>query len=207
MLFSPLTNFNNYSNHECKTFMADSQIRLETTGLILLTAAPSFAPMVVKYLESNRTFFEPWLPELPADYYTTKKQRTYIDEDIRFLQQEKQIRFFLFRKEHTEVIIGDLSISMIIRGAFQSCTLGYKLARQENNKGYMTEAIFATVAFAFSSLKLHRIEANIIPGNEPSIRVIEKTGFKKEGLSPKYLKINGAWQDHFRYARLNTENE
>jgi ribosomal-protein-alanine N-acetyltransferase len=188
-------------------FMADPQIRLETTRLILLTAVPSFAPMVVQYLERNRAFFEPWLPELPADYYTIKKQRMYIEEDILFLQQEKQIRFFLFRKEDTDTIVGDLSLSMIITGAFQSCTLGYKLAEKENNKGYMTEAIFAAVAFAFNTLKLHRIEANIIPGNEPSIRVIEKAGFKKEGLSPKYLKINGEWQDHVRYATVNTEDE
>jgi hypothetical protein len=77
-----------------QTFMADSQIRLETTGLILLTAAPSFAPMVVKYLESNRTFFEPWLPELPATITPLKSSAHTLMKTFCFYNRKNKFVFF-----------------------------------------------------------------------------------------------------------------
>ncbi len=75
------------------------------------------------------------------------------------------------------------------------------------NKGYMTEAIEKGISIMFSGYKLHRIEANVIPRNKRSLRVVEKLGFKHEGFSPKYLKINGVWEDHERFAILNPEVE
>jgi ribosomal-protein-alanine N-acetyltransferase len=70
----------------------------------------------------------------------------------------------------------------------------------------MTEAVAAVVELAFGPLQLHRVEANIIPRNMPSRRVVEKLGFVNEGLSPKYLKINGVWEDHMHYVVLNPDD-
>ncbi len=76
----------------------------------------------------------------------------------------------------------------------------------EINKGYMTEAIMAVVKVAFKEMKLHRIEANVMPRNLRSIRVVEKCGFINEGLAKQYLKINGVWEDHYHMVILNDED-
>ncbi|HZK24550.1 MAG TPA: GNAT family N-acetyltransferase [Oscillospiraceae bacterium] len=83
-----------------------------------------------------------------------------------------------------------------MRGAFQSCHLGYKLSEAQINQGLLTEALAEVINYAFTELRLHRIEANIMPGNKRSLWVVEKLGFYYEGLAKKYLKINGSWEDH-----------
>jgi ribosomal-protein-alanine N-acetyltransferase len=101
-------------------------------------------------------------------------------------------------------VIGFASLSNIVRGAFQSCHLGYEMHHEHLNRGYVTEAIRALVFdIAFGPLKLHRVEANVMPRNVRSMRVLEKLGFTDEGLSRRYLRINGAWEDHRRFVVLN----
>lgn len=86
---------------------------------------------------------------------------------------------------------------------FLSCHLGYKLDKDEINKGYTTEAIEKGIDIIFNEFGLHRIEANIMPKNKSSLRVVEKLGFCNEGLAYKYLKINGKWEDHIHIVLLN----
>jgi [ribosomal protein S5]-alanine N-acetyltransferase len=88
-------------------------------------------------------------------------------------------------------------------GAFLSCHLGYKLDKDEINKGYITEAIQKGIEVMFNEFGLHRIEANIMPKNKRSLRVVEKLGFYNEGLAYKYLKINDKWEDHIHMVLLN----
>ena len=115
------------------------------------------------------------------------------------------LRLWIFDKADTafKYTIGFINFSNIVRGAFQSCHLGYATDHAEINRGVMTEALKRAIAFAFDELKLHRVEANIMPKNTRSIRVVEKLGFVNEGLSRKYLKINGVWEDHIHFVRLN----
>ncbi|HZX75130.1 MAG TPA: GNAT family N-acetyltransferase [Cyclobacteriaceae bacterium] len=179
--------------------------KLETNRLILMEPNPSYAEKVLAYFERNRHYFEPWMPALPPDFYSIKKQEEFLKEDLELIQHGSQRRFFIFKKEDAEHIIGDFLFSNIIHGPLQSCFLGYKISQSESNKGYTTEALEAGINFMFEKLRLHRIEANIIPRNAPSIRVIEKLGFVKEGFSKEYLKINGKWEDHYRFAKVNGE--
>nr|WP_281201113.1 GNAT family N-acetyltransferase [Orenia metallireducens] len=95
----------------------------------------------------------------------------------------------------------------MVRGCFQSCYLGYHLDKEEVNNGYMTEALEEAINFLFEEFKLHRIEANIMPKNNPSLRVVQKLGFYNEGLAKKYLTINGKWEDHIHMVLLNEEVE
>jgi ribosomal-protein-alanine N-acetyltransferase len=88
-------------------------------------------------------------------------------------------------------------------GNFKSCFLGYKLDKDEINKGYMTEAIRETVQIMFDEHGLHRVEVNIIPRNARSLKVMEKLKFEREGFSKKYLEINGVWEDHIHFATYN----
>jgi ribosomal-protein-alanine N-acetyltransferase len=105
----------------------------------------------------------------------------------------------------TEEVVGVVNISQIVMGAFQSGYLGYYGSVQSAGRGLMTEAVHAAAHFAFATLGLHRLEANIQPGNVRSIDLVRRLGFRKEGFSPKYLKIDGQWRDHERWAILADE--
>ena len=97
-------------------------------------------------------------------------------------------------------IAGVFTVSQIVRGAFQSAYLGYYASGRTARQGYMREAMELVLDHSFNDLRLHRIEANIQPGNAPSIALARGTGFRLEGYSPRYLLIGGQWRDHERYA-------
>ncbi|HEV7797726.1 MAG TPA: GNAT family N-acetyltransferase [Pyrinomonadaceae bacterium] len=97
-------------------------------------------------------------------------------------------------------IIGAINLSQIFRGGFQSAYLGYYIGAQYAGQGYMTEALRLALRYAFQGLKLHRLEANIQPGNNASIALVRRAGFIREGYSRRYLKISGRWRDHERWA-------
>ena len=107
--------------------------------------------------------------------------------------------FFACRKEDG-AIIGFLNISEIVRGSFKSAFLGYGAVAGFAGQGYMTEALRLVLREAFTQIGLHRLEANIQPGNTGSIALAKRCGFELEGFSPRYLKVGGRWRDHERWA-------
>lgn len=101
-------------------------------------------------------------------------------------------------------IVGYAALSQIFRGAFQSCYLGYAIDRDHNGRGLATEAVRATVEHAWE-IGLHRVQANVIPRNTGSRRVLEKNGFRQEGTALRYLHIGGRWEDHDMFAKTVEE--
>jgi [ribosomal protein S5]-alanine N-acetyltransferase len=99
-------------------------------------------------------------------------------------------------------IMGSIVLSQIFYGGFQSAYLGYQIGEEFAGQGYMTEAVQLMLRHTFVNLKLHRLEANIQPGNTPSIALVKRAGFTREGYSRRYLKICGRWRDHERWAIL-----
>lgn len=99
-----------------------------------------------------------------------------------------------------DAIVGGININNIVRGRFQSAALGYWASASVAGRGYMSEAIKLVIGYAFGPLALHRLEANIQPGNDASIRLVKRNGFRYEGYSPDYLFIDGAWRGHERWA-------
>ncbi|WP_246103216.1 GNAT family N-acetyltransferase [Rhizobium straminoryzae] len=102
----------------------------------------------------------------------------------------------------TQQIIGVFNLSQIALGNFRSCYLGYYGMAALAGRGLMTAALNRVLVHAFDEIGLNRVEANIQPGNRRSIALVSRCGFSKEGFSPRYLKINGVWCDHERWARL-----
>ena len=98
------------------------------------------------------------------------------------------------------VIVGAINLSEIIRGAFQNAFVGYFIGAPFARRGYMTEALGLVLRHAFRHLKLHRLEANLQPGNSASRALVERAGFRLEGYSERYLKVSGRWRDHERWA-------
>ncbi|MEM5499871.1 GNAT family N-acetyltransferase [Paraglaciecola mesophila] len=120
-----------------------------------------------------------------------------------YLQQDG--RYFLSLESSGE-IVGTFNISGVVRGFFQSGYLGYEVFLPHNGKGYMSVGMRLLLEEAFSNLGLHRLEANVQPGNIDSIKLLSKAGFIKEGFSKSYLNIGGlGWKDHERWAIVNNE--
>jgi ribosomal-protein-alanine N-acetyltransferase len=103
------------------------------------------------------------------------------------------------------VLIGRVALTGIMGRAFSSAHLGYWIDVDHQSKGYVTESVERAVTFAFETLGLHRVQAAVMPRNRPSLRVLEKLGFRKEGLSARYLQIGGRWEDHEIFAVTEEE--
>ena len=112
-------------------------------------------------------------------------------------------RYFVYQSS-TQEIVGTFNISGVVRGHFQSGYLAYEVFAPYQNQGLMTQGLQLLLAEAFQNLNLHRLEANIQPGNAASIRLVARAGFIKEGFSRQYLRVGGQdWKDHERWAILN----
>ncbi|MFC7441498.1 GNAT family N-acetyltransferase [Laceyella putida] len=150
----------------------------------------------------NREFFLRVSPLHDESFYTQEHQALRIEQALKKAKEGQTYAFGIFLKE-TDELIGDITLAQILRGNFESCYTGFALDQKHNGRGYTTEALKLIVKFAFEELKLHRIEAHAMPENLGSIRVLEKAGFKKEGIARKNVKINGKWEDHQIMAIIN----
>ncbi|TCP29728.1 RimJ/RimL family protein N-acetyltransferase [Scopulibacillus darangshiensis] len=153
----------------------------------------------------NRDFFKLYTSSRDEDFYTLKGQMDRINNKNKERECDSGCSFGIFALD-TGDLIGDITLSEVVRGAIQGCFIGYTLDKGHNGKGYMTEAVRLVVLYAFDALKLHRIEAGVMPHNQRSMRVLEKAGFHKEGIAKKNVKINGRWEDHQVLAIVN-END
>jgi len=175
----------------------------ETERLLLKILDKSDAELVFDYYLRNKHFLEEWEPLKEKNFYLIDYQQEQLEKDLGNMKNNSLLRLWVFKKQEQKKIIGSIGFNNIVRGAFQSCHLGYKLDQDEINNGYITEAIQKGIDIIFNGFKLHRIEANIMPKNTRSLRVVEKLGFYNEGLAYKYLKIDGKWEDHIHMVLLN----
>jgi ribosomal-protein-alanine N-acetyltransferase len=154
--------------------------------------------------EASRDFLTPWEPTWPADDLTRGSFRRRMKRYSEDQRSDLAYPFFIFRKSDG-VLVGGLTLANIRRGCAQAGSLGYWMGAAYAGKGYMTAAVTAVLPLAFGTLRLHRVEAACIPANVASIRLLEKTGFRREGFARQYLCIDGLWQDHLLYARLKDD--
>ena len=151
--------------------------------------------------EASREFLAPWEPTWPADDLTRASFRRRIRRYFEDQRGDLAYPFFIFRR-NDDALLGGLTLANVRRGCAQACTLGYWMGRDYAQRGYMTAAVRGVIPFAFGTLRLHRIEAACIPANTASIRLLERTGFQREGFARQYLCINGMWRDHLLFAQL-----
>jgi len=152
--------------------------------------------------EQSRAFLTPWEPTWPADDLSRSAFRRRLRRYAEDQRSDASYAFFLFRKSD-QVLLGGLTLANIRRGVAQAGSLGYWIGEPYARHGLMTAAVRALIPFCFATLRLHRLEAACIPSNAASIRLLEKTGFVREGYAREYLCINGLWQDHLLFARLS----
>ena len=166
------------------------------TGPQSVAVAPVSAddgPAFVAAVRASRTLHHPWidLPDTPERFHLLLTHLLADDQAA-----------YLVRHVGCDGLVGYVSVGNIVRRSLQSAYLGYGAFTGHDGRGLMTEGLRAVVHLAFVDLGLHRLEANIQPTNAPSIALARRLGFVKEGFSRRYLRIDGDWRDHERWALL-----
>lgn len=152
------------------------------------------APRLAQLQAEGRAFFAPWDPEREDSHFTTEGQVEAIRRVL--ADHERGVALPQVILDEAGDVVGRITLSGIVRGSFQSCSVGYWVAPDVNGRGYATDALRAVTAFAFGELDLHRVQAEALRHNERSQRVLARVGFRRIGMAPRYLRIAGEWQDH-----------
>ncbi|MFT7710568.1 GNAT family N-acetyltransferase [Clavibacter tessellarius] len=161
---------------------------------------PDDAPTLSELRLRSRAFLAPWEPIRQPDHDTPAGQRA--DVEAALAQHGRGQGVPLAILDDDGAVAGRISLNTIVRGAFESCAIGYWLAADRTGRGLATEAVRAAVALAFGELGLHRVEAGTLVHNAASQAVLARCGFTRYGLAPRYLRIAGEWQDHVLFQRL-----
>lgn len=181
--------------------MSAAYLQLHTARLLLQEpdATPDSAQVaaVADFYRRNSAHFAPWDPPLPPDHAAPDQVALALAEGAEAFATGRALRWWLTPVSQPGRVIGQVHLSGIARGAFQSCNLGYALDAGCQGRGLMHEALRAVVDEAFSPrLNLHRIQAAVRPDNRRSLAVLARLGFHDIGLARHYLFIDGDWRDH-----------
>ena len=177
---------------------------IRTERLLLHATDPALAPAVAAYYQRNAAHFARWDPPLPPDHSRLPVVAESLAEGRRAFDEGRSLRWWLEPRGKPGWVIGSVHLSGIARGPFHGCSLGYGLDAQHTGRGLMNEALSALLDEAFSpAINLHRVQAAIRPENAASLRVVQRLGFREEGLARDYLYIDGAWRDHLLFALTN----
>jgi ribosomal-protein-alanine N-acetyltransferase len=182
----------------------DPEPLLRGDGVTLRPAVSSDYFAWARLREQSRAFLTPWEPTWPEDDLTRAAFRRRLRRQAEEMARDESFAFLIFDAT-SEELLGGLTLGGVRRGVAQAATLGYWMGAPHAGKGHMTRAVAAVVRFGFATLRLHRIEAACIADNAPSMALLERNGFAREGFARAYLKINDAWRDHVLFARLEGE--
>ncbi len=160
------------------------------------------AKMLAAYYRLNASHFGPWEPERESNYYAERQLR----KRLRILERENRqgsAASFLALTDLGDEIIAHCTLSNILYGPMRACYMGYGISKGYEGRGIMLQFCQHVIAYAFDELLLNRIMANCMPKNQRSGALLERLGFTIEGTAKRYLKINGAWEDHVLTSLLN----
>jgi ribosomal-protein-alanine N-acetyltransferase len=157
-----------------------------------------------KLRHQSRAFLSPWEPIWAADHLSRASFTNRVYWSQRAVKNGNAVPLFVFHKEAGQ-LVGAITLDNIRRGPSQVGTIGYWVGQQYARQGFMSEAIIAMVAHAFGALDLSRVESACLPDNVASRGVLEKAGFKYEGVAQSYIQINGRWRNHVLYAALRSD--
>lgn len=184
-------------------FIRRRSFRLESERMVLrLPAHSDFTAWTGLRIES-REFLTPWEPVWSSDHLTRRGFTNRVYWAARASRAGSSLPLFLIRRDG--VLLGAITLDNIRRGPAQSGTIGYWIGQPFARQGYMREAIGVLVHHAFTTMDLSRIEAACLPENAASRGVLERSGFKYEGVAQSYLQINGRWRNHVLYSNLRSD--
>ncbi|MDQ6692736.1 MAG: GNAT family N-acetyltransferase [Candidatus Dormibacteraeota bacterium] len=176
---------------------------LRTDRLVVRIATEEDVPGLLRFFTENREHMAPWEPPRPADFLTEEFWRVQVGRHRRAFENGAAVMLFMFLRDEPHRVVGQISLTSIVRGPADMCVIGYALSHDVQGQGYMHEGLQATISYAFSELNLHRIMANFMPHNVRSNAVLRRLGFAVEGYARDYLFIGGSWRDHVLTALTN----
>jgi len=176
---------------------------IRTPRLLLVKPSMKHFEAWVDLRQKSRNFLEPFEPVWPTDDLTKAAFRRRVKRYQDSGKGNSGAAYLFFT--HSGDLIGGATISRMMRGVAQSCAIGYWIGEPHIQKGYMTEALTGLLPTIFIQKQFRRLEAACLPHNAASIKVLEKTGFSREGYAREYLKIAGKWQDHVLFAMLESD--
>ena len=162
---------------------------------------PDDAPVLARMEQEDRDFFAPWGPVREESWFTEHGQREEVATKLDQHRLGLTVPHVVL--DDAGAIVGRINLNNVVRGAFQSCSVGYWIRSAANGQGHATAAVRAMLRVAFDGLGLHRVEAGTLLHNSGSQRVLQRNGFTQYGLAPQYLRIAGRWQDHVLFQVLN----
>lgn len=177
--------------------------KLETKRLSLQCLTSASALAVLDFYRENQPYFDLYELTRPRNFYTVSYHTAVLDWELKEMEARRCLRYFVFLKDDPSIVIGAVNFSDIRFGCMQKASLGYKIDHRFWHQGYAYEACEKCLDVMFTEYGLHRIEANIMPSNQPSIRLIERLGFSYEGTEREAAEINHHWADLYRFAKLN----
>lgn len=180
------------------------KVRIETERMTLRLPQHGDFRSWVSLRAASIEFLTPWEPSWSSDHLSRRSFTNRVYWSNRAVTNGTAIPVFLERREDS-ALLGAITLDNIRRGPAQAGTLGYWIGAQHARQGYMQEAILGLVHYAFTTLELSRVEAACLPENQASRGVLEKSGFKYEGVAQSYLQINGRWRNHVLYANLRSD--
>jgi [ribosomal protein S5]-alanine N-acetyltransferase len=184
--------------------LAESMASIDGDRVALRMPQMSDFPEWAALREESRSFLKRWEPIWPVDDLTRGAFRRRLKRYAEDLRSDQAYSYFIFRKADN-VLVGGITLANVRRGVAQAGSIGYWIGEPHAREGLMTDALRTLIPFSFGTLRLHRLEAACIPTNVASIRLLEKSGFEREGYARQYLCINGIWQDHLLYARIGDD--
>lgn len=176
---------------------------LRSERLLLRFGQPADAEAMSALQSRNRDHFRPWEPRRPETYFTAEFWRVQLAREEASRVKDRGYRFLICPRAEPQRVLGWASFNNVVRGAFQSCHLGFGLDEAEVGQGLMQEALSTALEDVFSRLRLHRVEANHRPENVRSGALLKRLGFVPQGFARDYLFIDGQWCDHVLTACLN----
>ncbi|MCB1358418.1 MAG: GNAT family N-acetyltransferase [Maritimibacter sp.] len=180
------------------------RVRIETERMTLRPPQHGDLAAWAALRDQSREFLEPWEPTWSHDHLSRKNFTNRVYWANRSITQGTALPLFLVRRGDGAVL-GALTVDHIRRGPAQAGTTGYWVGAPYARQGYMREALAAVVHYAFTELDLSRLEAGCLPENAASRGLLEKVGYKYEGVAQSYLQINGRWRNHVLYANLRAD--
>ncbi len=179
------------------------EILLETERLILKALNEDDWRKVLSFLEKGKDIFEQYEAAKAPMYYTEIYQKGVLNQEYNATLSNRYVRYYVFLKDEPRMVIGTVSCGGMSSEPFNCGTIGYKFDKDYWNRGYAREAVSCTINEIFKKLPIHRLIANVMEDNVPSIKLLENMGFRLEGLCEKNIRVNGTWRNHRLYAMLN----
>ena len=178
-----------------------ARVRIDTERMVLRPPVHGDFREWAALRQNSEDFLKRWEPEWAPDHLTRKSFINRVYWANRSIAQDSAVPLFLERREDGK-LLGAITLDNIRRGPSQAGTIGYWIGEAFARQGYMREALTATVHYAFEVKDLSRIESACLPENAPSRGLLEKCGYKYEGVAQSYLQIDGRWRNHVLYANL-----